>query len=102
MEHYGVFREADGVALLRPVCACCGEDTNPVFLVAIEDPYRRVRKGELVGAHVVEKRGFTGWNGAGWPDPLGTDEPILEDGDRPVDFGAILEALRGKVWQVPA
>jgi hypothetical protein len=91
--------EADEVALLRPRCDACGEDTNPLFRVAVRVPGMPL--GSEVCAGCFPAVGLTGWSHAsgGWPDPLGADEPIPEEGNVPAGYQIIGAALEGRLWQ---
>lgn len=97
------FTEADAVALLRPRCDYCHDDMNLPIRVAVDilDGFGVPVRGQLICTGCFEDAGFTGWNadGGGWPDPLGHDEPIREEGDTPASHREIAAALQGKPWR---
>jgi hypothetical protein len=58
--------------------------------------------GRDICAHCLPLAGFTGWSHAagGWADPLGHDEPLLEEGDLPAGWQTIGAALEGRLCRV--
>lgn len=97
------FSDADAVAFLRPQCDYCHEDSNPPITVqaAVFDLGGNSMTGRRICRYCVSGQGLTGWShaGGGWPNPLGRDEPIPEEGDKPAGLHEIVAALEGRLWQ---
>jgi hypothetical protein len=91
--------EAELIAESYPRCDYCREDTNPVVHIAVDEIDRNGRSmmGLNICSHCIPRVGLTGWSQAagGWPNPLGHDEPLREEGDKPAAWQAIAAALEG-------
>jgi hypothetical protein len=95
--------EAERVAEGRQRCDFCEDDSNPVFRIGVDQVALggRSMMGRKICAYCLPREGFTGWSYAagGWPDPLGRDEPLPENGDKPAGWMAIGAALERRLSQ---
>ena len=87
------------MAETRPRCFVCGDDYDALHEVGTEAPLGLPAGALVCGSCITNHLGLTGWSrrGGGWTDPLGHDEPIHEEGDRPADFQTIVAALEGRI-----
>jgi hypothetical protein len=93
--------EAELIAESRLRCYWCKEDANPVIHIAVDEIDRNGQSmlGQNMCSYCIPRAGLTGWSHAagGWANPLGHDEPLAEEGDRPAIWQTIAAALEGRL-----